>query len=264
MAPPDGSPGRVVVPVFVFHSVADRPGASVWTLERAAFARIARAIADSGRTGLRFGDLTARLRRHEPLPPRPVVVTFDDGFADNIDAVRVCRDNGLPATVFVTTGYLGRPEMLTAPGLRELGDLPGVEIGSHTVSHRRLDELPVAEIRRELADSRAVLEDALSREVATLAYPHGNYDGRVIRIAGETGYRGAAAVRMASSHDREDPYAVSRLIVDATTPEATVRRFLEGGVPPAPRGERLRTRGFRLARRAIALARPAVPTPPAP
>lgn len=252
------------MPVFVFHSVADRPGASVWTLERAAFARIARAIAESGRTGMRFGDLAARLGRHEPLPPRPVVVTFDDGFADNIDAAGVCGENGLPATVFVTTGYLGRPEMLTTGTLRELAALPDVEIGSHTVSHRRLDELPQAAIRQELADSRALLEDIVSREVSTLAYPHGNYDGRVIRIAGETGYRGAAAVRMATSHDREDPYAVSRLIVNAATPEATVRRFLEGGVPMAPRGERVRTRGFRLARRAIALARPAVPTPPAP
>lgn len=252
------------MPVLVFHSVSDRPGRSVWTLGTDAFRRTVGRVREAGLTGVTFGTLVDAMRGGPPLPDRPVCVTFDDGFADNLDALGVCADHGLPATVFVTTGYLGRPEMLTASGLRELASTPGAEIGSHTVSHRRLDELGRRDIQRELAESRARLEHELSRTVTTLAYPHGNYDRRVQRLAVDAGYRGGAAVRMATAHTGESPMAVARYIVNAATPDDVLGRLLGGELPYAPRGERLVTRGYRIARRTRALVRPPVGTPPVP
>lgn len=252
------------MPVLVFHSVSDRPGRSVWTIDTAAFRRILGVVAESGRRGIAFGALAESLRGAAPAPERAVVITFDDGFADNLDAAAACADHGLPATVFVTTGYLGRPEMLTPAGLRELAGMPGVEIGSHTVSHRRLDELPAREIAAELGDSRELLEQGIARPVATVAYPHGNYDRRVLRSAERAGYRGGAAVRMATAHDGDHPLAVARYIVSAATEMGVLRGLLAGDVPTRPRRERLVTRGYRVARRTRALVRPAVPTPPVP
>jgi len=251
-------------PVLVFHSVADRPGSSIWTLPTGDFRRHAQAIAASGRTSLTFGELAEALRDRS-VPADAVVVTFDDGFADNIPAAAVCAEMGLRATVFVTTDYIGRDRMLTAGQVRELAALPNVEVGSHTLSHRRLDELPRDEIRRELHDSRARLEDILSAPVATLAYPHGNYDERVKRIAAEVGYRGAAAVRLALSHPDDDPYAVARHFVTTETTDAEVAALLAGRGEVAPRHERVVTRGYRWVRRARAMARGGTAaTPPAP
>ena len=252
------------VPVLVFHSVSDRPGRSVWTVGATQFRRMLGAVAASGRTGVAFGALVDAMRRGDPIPDRPVCITFDDGFVDNIDALADCADHGLPATVFVTTDYLGQPGMLTPSDLRELAELPGAEVGSHTMSHRRLDELSRREIDRELRDSRARLEHELSRIVDTLAYPHGNYDGRVLRAAAAAGYRGAAAVRMASAHLGESPLAVARYIVTSATSDVALGRLLAGELPCAPHGERVITRGYRVARRARALVRPAAGTPPVP
>ncbi len=251
-------------PVLVFHSVSDRPGRSVWTVGTAEFHRVLDLVVASGRTGITFAALAASLAQGRALPENAVCITFDDGFADNIDAVAACAERGLPATVFVTTGYVGRPHMLDPQGLRALADVPGAEIGSHTVTHRRLDELPRREIARELTDSRAALEDAISREVSTIAYPHGNYDRRVLELAAVAGYRGGAAVRMATSHSTDPHLAVARYIVSAPTPEDVLRRLVAGELPCAPRGERLRTRGYRLARRTRAFVRPVVATPPVP
>jgi peptidoglycan/xylan/chitin deacetylase (PgdA/CDA1 family) len=250
-------------PVLVFHSVADRAGSSIWTLPTGDFRRHAEAIAASGRTSLTFGELAEALHERR-VPPDAVVVTFDDGFADNIPAAEVCAELGLRATVFVTTDYIGRERMLTDDQVRELAAMPNVEVGSHTLSHRRLDELPRHEIHRELHDSRARLEILLSSPVTTLAYPHGNYDERVKGIAADLGYRGAAAVRLALSHPGDDPYAVARHFVTTGTTDAEVAALLAGTGRVAPRHERVVTRGYRWVRRARAMARGGTTaTPPA-
>lgn len=256
---------RRTIPVLVFHSVSDRPGAGRWTLPRATFRRHVEAVAESGRTSVLFGELADGLAGRRPVRPGAVVLTFDDGFADNLDAAAVCGELGLQASVFVTTDYIGQPEMVTPAQLRELAALPNVEVGSHTQSHRRLDELQRREIARELCDSRARLEEVLSASVSTVAYPHGNYDERVKRSARAAGYRGAAAVRMALSHPADDPYAVSRYIVNADTTDEELRDVLAGRVVTAPGRERLVTFGYRWVRRARAIVRGGtMATPPVP
>jgi peptidoglycan/xylan/chitin deacetylase (PgdA/CDA1 family) len=245
---------RTAIPVVVFHSVSDRSGSPIWTLPEATFRRHIRAIAESGRTSMSFGDLANGLAGRHTMPERPVVVTFDDGFADNLDSAAVCDEHRLHASFFITTDYLGRDDMLTAAQVRELAALPNVEVGSHTISHRRLDELSRGEIDRELRDSRERLEQVLSAPVTTLAYPHGNYDERVKKSAAVAGYTGAAAVRMALSHSGDDPFAVARYIISTRTTDAQVADILAGRGRLAAGHERLITRGYRWVRRGRAIA----------
>lgn len=248
-----GDGRSAAIPVLVFHSVTDCADSSIWTLPRRTFRRHIEAIAASGRTSLSFGDLVDGLAGLTSLPDRPVVVTFDDGYADNLEAAAVCHQHGLRASVFVTTGYIGDPGMVTPAQARELVAMPDVEVGSHTVRHARLDELSRGDIARELGDSRSHLEQLLSAPVDTLAYPHGNYDDRVKQIAASTGYRGAAAVRMALSHSGDDPFAVARYIVSTRTRDADLEALLDGHGPLASRRERMVTRGYRWARRGRAI-----------
>ncbi len=245
---------RTAIPVVVFHSVRDCSGEPIWTLPRETFRRHIRAIAESGRTSISFGDLADGLAGRQPMAQHSVVVTFDDGFADNLDAVAICDEYRLHVSAFITTDYLGRDAMLTPAQARELAAQANVEVGSHTVSHRRLDELTRSEINRELRDSRERLEDILSGPVSTLAYPYGNYDERVKRIAAAAGYRGAAAVRMALSHPADDPFAVARHLISTRTTDAELADILAGRGRLAARHERLVTRGYRWARRGRAIA----------
>ncbi len=131
-----------------------------------------------------------------------VCVTFDDGFANIVDnALPALVEHKVPATVFVSSGNFGRKpawhtaannpwaseRVMTAEELRSLPrDL--ITVGSHTVTHRRLNGLPTAEAEREMSDSKAALENILSRPVKALAFPWGAYDERIILAAYEAGY----------------------------------------------------------------------------
>ena len=121
-----------------------------------------------------------------PATPGSVALTFDDGFENLVEhAFPVLEQYGLPATVFMVSGYCGRlnawpgqPER-GIPRLRlmngnHLRQAPRrVEIGAHTVTHPNLAKLPPARAAAELRDGRAALEDITGRTVRCFAYPYG-------------------------------------------------------------------------------------------
>jgi peptidoglycan/xylan/chitin deacetylase (PgdA/CDA1 family) len=252
------------IPVFVYHSVRELPTAGMerWTVTPRQFASHLDAIVSSGRESLTVDELAEGLRGAAPLPVSAIGLTFDDGFADNTDALQAVLDRGLKATLYVTTGYLGRPHMLSAGGLREIAGLDGIDIGAHSVTHPRLDELTAGEAAEEIRASRAGLEDVIGRQVTTFAYPHGNYHRGVRDAVVAAGYDSAAAVKNAFSHPADDPFAIARWIVEDTTPPARLEEALAGGgLPMAWARERVRTRGFRAVRRARRMAQRATTRP---
>jgi peptidoglycan/xylan/chitin deacetylase (PgdA/CDA1 family) len=252
---PGTAPARTVVPILLYHSVA-APGHAVtdrWQVGAADFAADIEAVAATGRTPM-TATAYARWLADPGRTGRPVLVTFDDGFADYADvALPVLRRHGVPGTLFVTTGWLGRPGMLSGSAL---AGLPDTEIGGHTISHPHLDTLGETRARREIAGCRAALEDLLAAPVTSFAYPHGSHRTRTRRLVEAAGYRTAHAVKNALSHDADDPWAVGRFTVCADTPRERVREVLAGGgAPLAWRRERVRTtvfRGVRTARRLLA------------
>ncbi len=246
------------VPVLLYHSVAgETAGSDPFAVRLDDFRRDMAAVAESGRTAMTATGYHGWCQSVGRGDVRPVLVTFDDGFADYADrALPVLQEHDLASTLFVTTGWLGRREMLSRSALAALGSLPGrsggpvVEIGAHSVSHSHLDTLRPGEARRELCYARETLEDALGAWVTAMAYPHGSHSALTKRLARETGHITAHAVKNALSHPDDDPFAVGRFTVHAGTTRAQVRAALSGG--GAPRSwtrERLRTRAFRAVRR---------------
>jgi peptidoglycan/xylan/chitin deacetylase (PgdA/CDA1 family) len=133
-----------------------------------------------------------------------VVVTFDDAFECLLEnVVPVARYLQVPISIFAVSGSLGKtPAWLSGSGhpdahlptmsaeqLRNLAEKPGCIIGSHSASHRRLGDLPTAEVDFELATSKASLENALGVQCQYLALPHGSYRPDVIELAIRHGYR---------------------------------------------------------------------------
>jgi peptidoglycan/xylan/chitin deacetylase (PgdA/CDA1 family) len=239
-----------VIPVLLYHSVTDHPlpGFERWTIDTASFARHLELIEKSGRAPLTVSDYADRLR-NRTLPERPVVVTFDDGLADNLAAGRDIAARGLTATCYVVTDWIGRTGMLSDADLHVLADL-GIEIGGHSHTHPRLDELRLDDVHREARRCHTQLSALLGKPVASFAYPHGNYSRPVRRIVQQAGFTSACAVRNMISHADDDPCALARLTVTAGTSQRQVRDWLDGIGRRAPNRELLPTRGYRLARRA--------------
>lgn len=241
---------HTIVPSLLYHSINDRPatGQEAFTVTPAAFREHVRAISDAGRAALSIDEFASALRGERPLPPRAVLVTFDDGFADTRPAVELLLDAGLTASVFITSGWVGEKAMLTPSGIRQLADL--VEVGAHSVTHPRLDELGIAQAAREISDSKAALEELIQAPLESFAYPHGAYDRRVREAVIAAGFQSAVAVKNALSHDEDDPWAIARYTVCNATSTQQIARILDGrGIPRAWRHERLRTRGYRTVRR---------------
>ncbi len=235
------------VPVLLYHGVGSAE--DLWTVTPERFSQDVQAVLDSGRTVVSVASYVERLRAGGPLNGL-AVISFDDGEAAQLTAAQELAAAGLPCTVYVTCEFLGRPGFLDTTSLRELADVPGVEVGSHSVRHLHLDVLSREQIRTQVRDSRARLEDLLGQPVLGLAYPHGAHDRRVVDETVSAGYTSAAAVKNALSHPRDLPMAVARQTITARTSPDEVRALLRGEGRLGELRPRLRTRGFRVVRRA--------------
>ena len=221
-------------------------------------------IASLGCQPLTVTEMAKRLQPGRSWPARPVVITLDDGFADVASVVApALAARGFPATVYVTThalspGPTGPPHRLPPAAMLRWDQLPaleadGIELGAHTLTHPPLDILPEGMAFTEIKDSKVVLEDALGHPVRSFAYPHGHHDRRVTTLVRHAGFDSACAVRNALSSVTDDPFALSRLTVLASTSDGTVEQWLlgRGAARCSPR-RKLRTRAGRQYRRLVA------------
>jgi peptidoglycan/xylan/chitin deacetylase (PgdA/CDA1 family) len=212
----------------MYHQVSRRPvaGFEKYTVALGGFMSQMAWLARSGHTPITLDRLLDARATRAPLPSRPVVITFDDTYRDCVDlAVPVMQARGFTATFYLVAGDMGATSRWLR---RERGfELPlidwscarqllaaGFHCGSHTVTHPRLADLPPEACRRELEDSRRLLEDRLDTEVRHLAYPFGSYDAGVREAAAEAGYRSACSVRIGLSPPDDDPLALHRVHVD--------------------------------------------------
>ena len=138
-----------------------------------------------------LSDAVNRLASGEPVPDRSVVVTLDDGFADNYEqALPILRRSGVPATVFLTVSYIGTdrlptltrsdfvPRPLSWEQVKEM-HAHGIEFGSHTLTHPMLAGIPLDDVRRELEDSKRRIEDELGVPASLFCYPRGDFNEAV-------------------------------------------------------------------------------------
>lgn len=242
-----------MIPVLLYHAIGERPrpGLEPYTVHPRVFCEHLDVVVASGATSVTMTALARGLSGHRSLPMHALGMTFDDGYADTWGAVRELRHRGLQSTVFVISGEVGRPGWLTHAQVRALARFRDVEVGAHSVTHPRLDELSVARLEAEVSGSRSQLQALTRTPVTTFAYPHGGYDRRVRRAVIQAGFLGAAAVKNALSHADDDPYAIARWTVTRDTTAAQIEALLAGrGARLAAAHERARTRAWRVLRRA--------------
>jgi peptidoglycan/xylan/chitin deacetylase (PgdA/CDA1 family) len=249
------------VPVLCYHAVSDDP--SAWIAGMAVtpdqFAAHLRTILDLGRTPVGPATVAAALAGGPALPAGAVAITFDDGFAGVAEvAAPLLADAGFPAALYVTTGVVGGrspggDQMLTWRQIDELISA-GFEIGGHTHLHHQLDAVPRAPARADIVECRDRLHDRLGRAPAGFAYPHGYSDRAVRRMVAEAGFTHAYGVRNSVSTPADDPFAISRLTVTASTGAATLAAWLDDrNLPPRLWPRPLLVAGWRAYRRARAL-----------
>lgn len=225
------------------------------------FAKQMTYLVQGGYTPVSLAELDHCLRGTRDWPPRPVHVTFDDGFRGVLEhAWPVLERHRIPATLFVVSGLMGatnewmqqrgfpsRP-LLSREELIALAQ-GGLAIGSHTRRHPRLSEVSAAAAASEITDSKRELEDLLQREVRYFAYPYGAFTPAVREQVAAADYTAACATVSGFNRPGEDPYALRRIDVFGTDRLWQFRQKLRYGRNESSLAFPVRYYGQRLMRR---------------
>jgi peptidoglycan/xylan/chitin deacetylase (PgdA/CDA1 family) len=222
----------------MYHEISE-PAKATWgrlAVSPAAFREQLAYLRDAGYSALTVEAIAAMIAEGSQLPPRTVVLTFDDGFEDfHRHAVPALAEYSLTGTVFVTTGWIQDAESgARRPGRmlswQQIGEAltAGIEIGAHSCQHPQLDQIPAPLLREELYASKARLEDKLGAPVPGLAYPYGYSNALVREVARTAGYGYSCAVSNRMTSEESDLFRLPRLTIHRSTDLAEFRRLVEG------------------------------------
>lgn len=188
---------RLTVPILVYHYVLNvRPAPNNvllfnLSISPALFAQQMALLHVEGATPISPAMLIDALDGKRGLPPHPVVLTFDDGYADFATAAApVLHRYGFVATDYVVSGFIGHSGYMSAAQVRRM-DAQGLVIGSHTMHHIDLAMTAPAVARAEIDGGKAALEQLLGHPVLDFAYPYGGFDSAVEQMVRDAGFRDA-------------------------------------------------------------------------
>lgn len=201
----------VGVPVLAYHQVSESN--EIYSVTSKQFEEQMDYLASNGYTAISLVELFDVYEGKAKLPNKPIIITFDDGYEDNLlAAVPIMEKYHMRGTVFVASGLVGTTEYLSWQQILEL-QARNTEIGSHTMSHLGLSSLTPEQQRREIVDSKAMLEQHIGRSVQFLAYPYGEFSPITEQLLKEAGYKGACSGIAGLNHKGTDVYALKRINV---------------------------------------------------
>lgn len=219
------------IPILMYHAFSDEPeGNSRFIICRKKFDRQMKWLRDHKYNVITVSEYMDLRNCGKAPEKRTIVLTIDDGYRDTLKiAAPILKKYGFRATIFVTTGYIGKQNtwdhegklanrcLLSWDEVRHLSEL-GMEIGSHSVSHPFFTEISADEARSELLNANRDIERNLAYKASTFAYPYGDHDERCESLLEETGYiAGCTLIEGLSRYDTPQ-HALPRTEIWGTNP----------------------------------------------
>lgn len=244
--------GIASLPILMYHSISDDLEPGVRAYYRVCtgpqrFREQMQWLKTSGYRGVTLNDGLAWLNaergaRGANPKLRPVAITFDDGFRNfYTHAFPILREHGFSATMYLPTAFIGSErrsfksqECLTWAEAKELL-AGGIQFGSHTVRHPELVGLPWPDIRSEIIDSKAQIENMLGTPVKAFAYPYAfpqvrrDFVDRFKDLLMTGGYETCVTTQIGRHQPDADPLQIKRLPVNSSDDEELFQAKLAGG-----------------------------------
>jgi peptidoglycan/xylan/chitin deacetylase (PgdA/CDA1 family) len=188
----------------------------------------------NGYHAITLNDLRAYFQEQKPLPSRPIVLTFDDGYADfYTTAFPILQAHGFTAVSYVVPGFLDHPRYMTSAQVEEI-DGDGIEIGAHTMTHADLTKAGPAQLVLEVQGSKNALERLLGHTVLDFCYPSGKFNDAVIASLRQFGLQSATTELPGTDHTWDERLTwkrvranggelLSEFTASLGTPEKTVK-----------------------------------------
>lgn len=207
--------------ILTYHSI-DESG-SVISTSPSRFYEQMRTLERSSYDVVSLNQIVDLIKGGRPFGNRKAAITFDDGYQNFYDQAHpLLKKWGFPVTVFVIPrlcglysrwkGQVKGASDLRLMGLDELKQLAdeGIEFGAHTLTHPKLTAIAPSRAVQEIVDSKAELEQHISREVRFFAYPFGAFNRQIKDVVRKT-FPGACSASMGFANFRSDPYALPRV-----------------------------------------------------
>lgn len=210
-------------PTLVYH-IINRSICDKNAISEEAFNDQLRYLGDNGYSALTLAQVLDILGGKEQAPPRPVLITFDDGYVDTLYvALPYLRTREMTATLFVISAYVGQSNRWNPKACYDVTHLnwqelrywleSGCDIGGHTHEHLCMTRLNLHEMRTAVSVNKSVLEDHLYMRLRAFAYPYGAYNRQIMDIVSEH-YEVGFAVDNGSLDARANRYALHRLSIN--------------------------------------------------
>lgn len=201
------------VPILMYHHIGGRYS-SPYNIATKDFAAQMDYLAQHGYTAVSVDQVAAALRGQANLPPCPVAITFDDGYAQQYtNALPILQQHNFHATFYLVTGYISMSQAFM--NWDQIKDLmkQGQWIGSHTYWHAFVGRLSGFALKHEIVDAKTKLENGLGISVTTFSYPYGSYSLTAERVISGAGFTSAVWLG-ASYHQASDRvYKLKRVAV---------------------------------------------------
>ncbi len=189
-----------LVPILMYHHIKDLPANAseldlTWTVQPQNFLSQMEWLAQHGFQTITVAQLNTHLKDRAPLPMKPIVITFDDGWIeDYVIAYPALKKYNFVGTFFAYTQPLDRsPLYLSWKQIEEMSGA-GMSFEAHTLTHPHLRELSVENMTHEIAESKKILETRLNKPVVSFAYPFGEYNVAVIDAVKRAGFASALTI----------------------------------------------------------------------
>ena len=201
------------IKILMYHAIDYSSKGDELFIPKEKFREEMKYIKDQGFNTISLDELYSNIVDGKALPEKPIVITIDDGYQNSYkNAYPVLKEFDMKAAVFMITSFIDKIPCLGSDEMREM-DKNGVTIESHTVTHRKLNELSYAEQKAELKDSKEALEKVLGRKVNYLAYPSGKFNNDTLALDKELGYTMALSTINGIADKSNGIYKLKRIYV---------------------------------------------------
>ncbi|MDF2882173.1 MAG: polysaccharide deacetylase [Clostridiaceae bacterium] len=201
------------IPVLMYHSIKnDKTNPLV--VQPEVFKDQMKYLKDNGYTTLSMSELFNFMKYNKEVPQKSVVITFDDGYEDNfINAYPILRHYNLKATIFIITDLCNQGGLyIKFPQLKEMIN-NGIEIGSHTLDHSKLNKLTYDEQLYNLKQSKKIIDEKLGINCKYLSYPYGEYNKVTINALKEAGYKMAFTTKGKWAYKSNGIFTLNRIYI---------------------------------------------------
>lgn len=186
--------GKFYAPILLYHHIALKRPQNSYYVSPVIFDEQMKWLKDNDYHVISLDQFYEAAIGKEKIPSKPVVLTFDDGYQDQYDnALPILEKYSYPATFYVKINNINKGGMTWAElkNLQKAGHI----IGSHSVNHKNMMDMPTDELKYELEESKYILELNLGTEIKHFCYPGGAYSTKTIEAVRDAGYLTATTTR---------------------------------------------------------------------